>query len=66
MLALEYKVTDQLLFGSDFPMQTSQAALDSFRAVNDWGEGVALPQIPEETIEDIAFNRPFSLLWRDG
>ena len=62
MLALEYKVTDQLLFGSDFPMQTSQAALDSFRAVNDWGEGVALPQIPEETIEDIAFNRPFSLI----
>ena len=36
MLAIEYKVTDQLLFGSDFPMQTTQAALDSFRAVNDW------------------------------
>jgi len=66
MLALDYKVTDQLLFGSDFPMQTTQAALDSFRAINDWGAGVTLPRFPDEIIEDIIENRPFNLIWPDA
>ena len=65
MLALDYNVTDQLLFGSDFPMQTTQEALDSFRAINDWGEEVTLPRFPDEIIEDIISNRPFSLIWPD-
>ena len=63
MLAMEYKVTDQLLFGSDFPVQTTQDAIGSFRGINDWGDGVSLPRIPDEVVEDILFNRPFSLLW---
>ncbi|MEM7124485.1 MAG: amidohydrolase family protein [Pseudomonadota bacterium] len=65
MLALDYKVTDQLLFGSDFPMQTTQEALSSFRAINDWGEDVTLPRFPDEIIEDIISNRPFNLIWPD-
>ncbi len=60
MLALDYNVTDQLLFGSDFPMQTTQEALDSFRAINDWGEEVTLPRFPDEIIEDIIANRPLA------
>ena len=66
MLALDYGVTDKVLFGSDFPVRTTQAALDEFRAINDWGEGVTLPRIPEEVIEDIALNRPLELLWPEG
>jgi predicted TIM-barrel fold metal-dependent hydrolase len=66
MLALDYKVTDKVLFGSDFPVRSTQAALDEFRAINDWGEGVTLPRVPEEVIEDIALNRPLELLWPEG
>ncbi|MGE0094346.1 MAG: amidohydrolase family protein [Alphaproteobacteria bacterium] len=66
MLALDYKVTDQILFGSDFPIQTTQQALDSFRAINDWGPGVAMPKFPPEIIEDIIYRRPIELLWPEG
>ncbi len=44
----------------------AQAALDEFRAINDWGEGVTLPRIPAEAIEDIALNRPLEPLWPEG
>src|SRR5262249_49089574 len=35
MLAIDYGVTDQLLFGSDFPIQDTRSAISSFRAIND-------------------------------
>lgn len=66
MLAHDYGVTDQLLFGSDWPIQTPEAAIESFRAINDWGEGVTMPRFPDEIIEDIIFNRPLELIWPDG
>jgi hypothetical protein len=62
MHAIDYGVTDQLLFGSDFPMQSTAEALTAFRAINEWGPGVALPRIPEETIESIVSRRPLSLV----
>ena len=66
MLALDYKVTKQLLFGSDFPVTTTSNALSEFRGINDWGEGVTLPKFPPEIIEDIVENRPLELLWPEG
>lgn len=66
MLAIDYKVTGQLLFGSDFPLRSTVAAAEEFRTINDWGEGVTLPKIPESLIEDIIHNRPFELIWPDG
>jgi predicted TIM-barrel fold metal-dependent hydrolase len=66
MLALEYKVTGQILFGSDFPVRTPETAMAEFRALNDWGEGVSMPKFPEEVIEDIINNRPFEMLWPEG
>lgn len=66
MLALEYRVTKQLLFGSDFPLRTTAAAMAEFRALNDWGEGVTLPKFPPDIIEDILMNRPFELIWPEG
>jgi predicted TIM-barrel fold metal-dependent hydrolase len=66
MLALDYKVTNQLLFGSDFPLRTTSAALKEFRSINDWGQGVTLPKFPPEIIEDIVENRPIELLWPEG
>jgi uncharacterized protein len=66
MLAIEYKVTNQLLFGSDFPLRSTSEALAEFRALNDWGPDVKLPKIPNEIIEDIINNRPIELVWTDG
>ncbi len=66
MLAREYKVTDRLLFGSDFPLRTTDEAMAEFRQINNWGEGVTMPRIPEEMIEDIISNRPIELVWEDG
>jgi predicted TIM-barrel fold metal-dependent hydrolase len=60
--ALDYQVTGQLLFGSDFPMQTTAQAVAAFRAMNDFGPGVSLPRVPEAVIESILHERPFELL----
>lgn len=65
MIALEYKVTDRLLFGSDFPLRSTSEALAEFRSLNDWGPEVRLPRFPDELIEDIINNRPLSLVWQD-
>lgn len=62
MHAIEYGVTDRLLFGSDFPIRTPAEAEREFKAINDWGPGVTMPRIPEEIIDDILYNRPFSLM----
>ena len=65
MIAIEYKVADRLLFGSDFPVRTPAQAMDEFRRINDWGAGVAMPRIPEETIEAIMHERPLAMLGID-
>jgi predicted TIM-barrel fold metal-dependent hydrolase len=66
MLALDYKVTNQLLFGSDFPLRSTSVALKEFRNINDWGEGVSLPKFPSEIVEEIIENRPLELIWPEG
>jgi predicted TIM-barrel fold metal-dependent hydrolase len=60
--AIEYRVTDRLLFGSDFPVMTTDEAARTFRAINDWGDGVRLPLIPPELIDAILYERPLELL----
>ena len=62
MVGIEYGITDRILFGSDFPVMTPQEAVNSFKNINDWGNGIKLPRIPEKLINDILYNRPFELL----
>ena len=62
MVAIEYKVTERLLFGSDFPVGTPADAIKRFRGINDWGGGAHMPHIPEELIESIMHDRPLSML----
>lgn len=64
--AREYKVTDRILFGSDFPLRTTEEALAEFRAINDFDGGTALPKFPEELIEEIIYERPLELVWEEG
>ena len=60
--AIEYRVTDRLLFGSDFPVTTTREAARAFQAINDWEDGVRLPPIPPELIDQILYERPLELL----
>ncbi len=50
------------MFGSDFPVMTTRAAADAFRGINDWGDGVRLPPIPPELIDEILYQRPLELV----
>lgn len=63
ILALEYKVENKLLFGSDFPVRTPQESMRLFYRLNDLVAGTNLPRIPDETIEDILYRRPLSLIY---
>lgn len=63
MRAIDYGVTDRILFGSDFPVQTTAEALETFRGLRTKFPG--LPPIPEEIIEGIINDRPLSLIWDD-
>src|SRR5262249_57495791 len=38
--AIEYRVTDRLLFGSDFTDMKQRDAAADFRGIHDWGDGV--------------------------
>jgi len=62
MIGIEYGITDRILFGSDFPVMTPQEAIDAFKNINNWGNGIKLLPIPEELINNIPYNRPFELL----
>ena len=62
VLALEYKVEGKLLFGTDFPVATPEAAIEQFRGLNRLVEGTNLPRIPERVIEAVLYERPFELL----
>jgi predicted TIM-barrel fold metal-dependent hydrolase len=61
--ALDYDVAGQVLFGSDFPVQTTNEALATFRGLRTRFPG--MPEIPERMIEEIITNRPLSLIWDD-
>ena len=62
MVAIEYRVADRLLFGSDFPVRRPAQAMADFRRINDWGGGTTMPRIPDELIESIMYERPLSML----
>lgn len=51
--AVEYRVTDKLLLGSDFPFATIDGTISALRTVNDVVAGSGWPPIPESAIEGI-------------
>jgi hypothetical protein len=60
--AIEYGVSDKLLFGSDWPFVALGDTFTGLRAVNRFTEGTALPRIPDEVIEGIIARPTFELL----
>jgi len=51
--AMEYGVTDKLLFGTDFPFFDCNTTMEALRKVNEIVEGSKLPRISEKVIEGI-------------
>ena len=60
--AIEWNVTDKILFGTDFPVTNMQESIDAFRNINSIVEGTRLPRVPEEFIESIIHRDSLSLL----
>lgn len=58
-LAIEGRVTDRLVFGSDFPSFDPREAANDFLAISDLS--MPLP-IPRSVLEDILYNRPFEIM----
>lgn len=51
--AVEYRVTDKLLFGTDYPFSTVEHTLAALRNVDDVTKGTGLPPVGDEVIEGI-------------
>jgi uncharacterized protein len=60
--AMEWNVTDKILFGTDFPVTTVQESIDGFRNINRIVEGTHLPRVPTEMIEAIIYRDSLALL----
>lgn len=52
-LAVEYKATARILFGSDYPATTTGGTLENFRNINGVLGNSGLPPIPDDIIESI-------------
>jgi uncharacterized protein len=61
-LAIEYRVIEKLLLGSDYPFFTLQETVAGLSAAASLANRVGLPPIPDETIETIVYRDGLALL----
>lgn len=61
-LAIEYHVTDKLLFGTDFPFTTVQSTIEGMKAICSMAEKSMLPEVPWEVFEGIIHRNSLELL----
>ena len=64
--AQEYQVTDQIFFGTDFPIFGVAETMAGLRNVNDVAGESGLPRISEETVERILHSNPFEHWWHEN
>jgi len=60
--AVEYGVTDKLLFGTDFPFFTARQTMEGLRSVTGQAFGPQLPEIDPEVVEEIIRRPALELL----
>lgn len=53
LAAMDYGVTDKILFGSDWPLFTIEDTIKSLKAVNTFAKKTNLPKIPDSVIDNI-------------
>jgi hypothetical protein len=61
--AQEYRMTDKIFFGTDFPFSHVAESIEGLRNVNKVVEGTNLPRISTEVIEGILHSNPFEHWW---
>ena len=60
--AIEYRVADKLLFGTDFPFFSAKQTIDGLRSVTGAAFGPSMPAIDEQVVEDIIHRPTLELL----
>ena len=61
--AQEYRITDKIFFGTDFPFARVDESVDGLLGINDQLEGTKLPRVSEETMQRILQSNPFAHWW---
>jgi len=61
--AQEYRITDKIFFGTDFPFARVGESVDGLLGINDQLEGTRLPRVSEETMQRILASNPFEHWW---
>jgi predicted TIM-barrel fold metal-dependent hydrolase len=61
--AEEYRITDKIFFGTDYPFSTVPESIAGLYGVNRLTEGTAMPRVSAETIESILHANPFEHWW---
>jgi hypothetical protein len=64
--AQEYKVTDKIYFGTDFPFARVDESVDGLLHINDQIAGTNLPRVSDETIQRILVSDPLADWWQNG
>jgi hypothetical protein len=64
MCAQEYKITDKVFFGTDFPFARVDESVEGLVHINDQLEGTKLPRVSEETINRILASDPLRVWWK--
>jgi predicted TIM-barrel fold metal-dependent hydrolase len=64
--AQEYKVTDKIFFGTDFPFSGVEESIAGIRSVNAVVEGTGLPRVSQDVIEGIIHSNPFEHWWHQA
>lgn len=62
--AQEYRITDKIYFGTDFPFSRVRESVDGLLNINDQLEGTRLPRVSRETMELILGSNPFAAWWK--
>jgi predicted TIM-barrel fold metal-dependent hydrolase len=66
MCAQEYKITDKVFFGTDFPFSRVDESVEGLLHINDQLAGTKLPRVSDETIERILTSNPLATWWHGG
>jgi predicted TIM-barrel fold metal-dependent hydrolase len=64
MCAQEYRITDKVFFGTDFPFSRVDESVDGLIGINDQLAGTGLPRVSTETIEQILGSDPLARWWK--
>ena len=64
ILSQEYKITDKIFFGTDFPFAGVGESVDGLLNINDMLEGTKLPRVSRETMNRILQSNPFDVWWK--